>query len=161
MPLGFYSYSIESIGFRDITFSDLKEYKKTNKVIIDNYTREAESDYAAGMGPDSYNYWSVVQEKYENSTLNAVYLKKKTSCKNKVAIVDANSLEEIANNVFNGAKNAVPANQEPVFMWSEKLAKGAYCGPQYNEWDNEENSDFTLYTARATKYDINSDEYMP
>lgn len=38
-PLGFYAYNIQSIGDRDISFSDLKEFKKTQKYVIDAYTK--------------------------------------------------------------------------------------------------------------------------
>jgi len=43
----------------------------------------------------------------------------------------------MANTVLSIAKQQVPANEKPVFMWSEELGNGAYCGPQYGEWDNE------------------------
>lgn len=82
--LGFYSVSIQSVGEKLISFSDVAKLKKTNKLNIDTEAMEAykayTEDYTDTKNKMISNYWTGVKNAFEKTELLATLSKKSSKC---------------------------------------------------------------------------------
>lgn len=79
-PLGFYSIAIKTVGSKEVSFSDIAQFKKSSISTIDGFYKTASRDMQQGGGYDNYNYWNSVKSAYEYGTLNAVLRKLSWTC---------------------------------------------------------------------------------
>lgn len=132
--LGFYSVSIQSVGEKLISFTDVAKLKKTSQLYIDTEATNAEKKFKENgnaMNTLINNYWTGVKDTFENTELLATLQKKSRMCT--LNDLYTQMMESTTFKSVNDAAATVYLLKKPgektAFMWNSKLNKAGYCGP--------------------------------
>ena len=164
--LGFYSVTLKSAGVRYISFGDVAKFKKTSISFLEGRVNEESGDSTSVK-----ESWTTMLKEFQNTELNAVFLPagEYRTCKPHsegsatTEYFAAKSVTEAAKMIM----DKVVANDGKTrdFAYSAALGQAVWCyktgAVAYNSnVDLKVNEDFNVYTARATLFNNNSDEYV-